>query len=260
MYFIKGNSAYENIDYIKTAQTIAPIKNEFWNIDTLKSIPLNEVKAYLNTNDPLVDSLINLKTYRHSKLIEETGGVDYFYQNNKFHFYVVPQPNSGGNQKSDTSTIGKAEKVILTVDNIFEIFGNYEDGFFIFSDDSSFYYIPQNKGIAQGKFIINGLRSGRRPLNEYDYELSPFEHFILNFDNYRYQSEALFIPQRSIVIANYNKLEDDFIAILLPTNQLNEKNNTKTKMQIFGVSLFVLSVLLNLFLVLKIRNLTANKN
>lgn len=254
------NSAYINIDYIKTAQTIAPIKNRFWNIDTLKSIPLNEVKAYLNTNDPVVDSLINLKTYRHSKLIEETGGVDYFYQNNKFHFYVVPKPLNSWNQKSDTTTFSNTEQVILTVDNIYEIFGNYNDGFFIFIDDSSFYYIPQNMGIAKGMFVINGIRSGRRPLNEYDYQLSPFEHFILYFDSYRYQSEALFIPQRSIVISNYDKLEDDFIATLLPTNQLNEKNNSHKKLRIMGVCLFVLSVLLNLFLVLKIRSLTANRN
>ncbi|MBK8345144.1 MAG: hypothetical protein IPL12_18775 [Bacteroidetes bacterium] len=172
----------------------------------------------------------------------------------------MPKPLNSWNQKSDTTTFSNTEQVILTVDNIYEIFGNYNDGFFIFIDDSSFYYIPQNMGIAKGMFVINGIRSGRRPLNEYDYQLSPFEHFILYFDSYRYQSEALFIPQRSIVISNYDKLEDDFIATLLPTNQLNEKNNSHKKLRIMGVCLFVLSVLLNLFLVLKIRSLTANRN
>lgn len=137
------NSAYINIDYIKTAQTIAPIKNRFWNIDTLKSIPLNEVKAYLNTNDPVVDSLINLKTYRHSKLIEETGGVDYFYQNNKFHFYVVPKPLNSWNQKSDTTTFSNTEQVILTVDNIYEIFGNYNDGFLFLLTTVPFITFPK---------------------------------------------------------------------------------------------------------------------
>ena len=113
---------------------------------------------------------------------------------------------------------------------MYEIFGNVYDGYFVFTNDSTFYFIPQSKDTVRGPFKIDSIRAGRPPITKYYHEYGSIEKFILFVDNYRSYEKALFIPDSNFLVSNYDKIENDFIHSLFKKrdNQIVKSSPDKT--------------------------------
>lgn len=206
------NSALPNTAFIKNNQSEYIIKTKYYNADTLKSIQFSEVAKYLSSSDTVIEGLLKEKYYRNIEKVKEESDIDYYFQNNKFHFYNTRKPEEEWSQSQGKYVVGKMfGEDILTTDNIFEIFGSVYDGHFVFINDSTFYFIPQLKDSIRGPFKIDSIRAGRPPINKYYHEYRPIEKFILFIDNYRDNEKTLFIPDSNFLVSNYDKIENSFI-------------------------------------------------
>lgn len=221
------NSALSNIAFIKNNQSEYIIKTRYYNADTLKSIQFSQVAKYLASSDTTVEKILKEKHYRNIKRVKEESDIDYYFQNNKFHFYNTRKPEEEWSQPQGKYVVTKTfGEDILTTDNIFEIFGSVYDGHFVFINDSTFYFIPQLKDSIRGPFKIDSVQAGRRPVFKYYHEYKPVEKFILLVDDYRNTNKVLFIPDSNLVVSNYDSLENDFIKSLFKKTD-NKKVTSK---------------------------------
>lgn len=235
------NSAFSNITFIKSNQSEYIIKTRYFNADTLKSIQFSQVAKYLSSSDTAIEKLLKDKYYRNIEKAKEESDIDYYFQNNKFHFYNTRKPEEEWSQSQEKYVVAKTfGEDILTTDNIFEIFGSIYDGHFVFINDSVFYFIPQLKHPVRGPFKIDSIEAGRRPVFKYYHEYEPIEKFILFVDGYRNINKVLFIPDSNLVVSNYDSLENDFIKSLLRKTD-NKKIGSKP-----GKTVIILLTLLGL--------------
>jgi hypothetical protein len=244
------NSAFSNIDFIKNNQSEYIIKTKYTTADTFNSIQFNQVEKYLSYSDPDIDKLLNEKIYRNLKKVKEKREIDYYFQNNKFHFYNTKEPTEEWSQSQGKYVVSKIfGEDILTVNNIFEIFGNVNDGHLVFINDSTFYFIPQLKDKVRGPFKIDSIRAGRPPIDKYYYENRPIEKFTLFIDNYSSYDKALFIPDSNLLVSNYDKLENDFINGFFKKNNDNKINNNSNKTVTILLTLLGLCIVVIIWLV-----------
>ncbi len=248
------NSAFSNVNFIKTNQQQLII-DEHWSIngiaqfDTLFSIPSTQVQKYLSSSDKTIESLIKEKTYRNLKKAEETRAIDYYYQNNAFHFYNTREPDEEWSQEQRKYVVSKTYgEDILVVDNILEIFGSFNDGHFVFINDSVFYYIPQLKDKVGGPFKVDSVRAGRPPIHKYYHEYSSVDRFTLFFDNYRNYTKAIFFPDSNLVISNFDKLENDFINGLFNKQTVKQTDSGSNIKLYLILTVLILSIILNIWL------------
>ena len=253
------NSALDNVTYINKNQKQLIIDlnlsiNGVDQYDTLISISANKVNKYQSSTDTTINRLLNEKIYRNLKKTNKNRAIDYYFQNDQFHFYNTREHDKEWSQETreyvETKTYGED---ILIVDNVHEIFGSFNDGHFIFTNDSVFYYIPQLKDKVSGPFKVDSVKVGRRPILKYYHEYSPVNRFTLFVDNYQNYNKAIFFPDSNLVISNFDKIENDFINNLLKaqTNN-NEPNKTDSKLIIILI-FFALSIATNIWLSLKKR-------
>lgn len=143
----------------------------------------------------------------------------------------------------------------MIVDNVFEIFhpDGYGYGSFIFTNDSTFYYVPYSEEYAKGVFTIRNMIVGRPPILRYYSEHSPMEKITLFLDGYNAYYKALFIPDSNIVISNYGALENEMIQQIL-TKKKNKVNTFDLdKKQIIIYILLFISVLINIWFLFRKR-------
>jgi hypothetical protein len=232
------NSAFTNIDFIKDNQLKYRIEPILHKLDTLNSIPFAQVEKYLSSSDSTINNLLTKKYYR-SLPREEDGRVGYYFQNNRFHFYNTNVKEWSPAQSKYVVT-KTSDKDILVVDNIYEIFGNVYDGYFVFTNDSTFYFIPQLKDKVRGPFKIDSVRAGRQPITKYYHEYRPIEKFILFIDNYRNYEKALFVPDSNFLVSNYDQIENNFINSLFKKTDNKKINSKPSKTVIILLALLVL--------------------
>lgn len=248
------NSAFANVNSIKISQETLMIDlhsrtNGVAQFDTLTSIPYDQISKYFNSSDVITERLIQEKTYYNLKRAEENNTIDYYYQDNKFHFYNTGESNEAWSQEQRKNGVSRIDgEDILVVDNILEIIGSLHDGHFIFINDSVFYYIPPLKDKIGGPFRVNGVRDGRPPIHKYDHEYSPIDRFIFFFDNYGNYNKVIFFPDSNLVISNFDQLESDFINGLLNKQSLQKtKPRSNVKFYLLLTTL-ILSIIINLWL------------
>jgi hypothetical protein len=223
------NSALINSAFVKNNQSKFIINTENYNPDTLNSIQFSQVAKYLTSSDSTVENLMKEKCYRNIKKTKEENEIDYYFQNNKFHFYNTRKSKEEWSQSQGRYVVTKTfGEDILTTDNIFEIFGSISHGHFIFINDSTFYFIPQLKDIIRGPFKIDNTRPGRPPITYY-HEYKPIEKFILYTFSYRNNEKALFVPDSNFLVSNYDKIENNLINSLFKKKDNKEINSKPNK-------------------------------
>lgn len=248
------NSAFSNLNFIKANQKQLIIDlhsstNGVAQFDTLYSISHTLVKEYLSSSDTIIQQLIKEKTYRNLKRAEETRAIDYYYQNNEFHFYNTREPDEEWSQEQRKYVVSKTYgEDILVVNNILEIFGSFNDGHFVFINDSVFYYIPQLKDKVGGPFKVDSVRAGRPPIHKYYHEYSPVNRFTLFFDNYRNYNKAIFFPDSNLVISNFDKLENEFINGIFNKESAKQTDTDSNIKQYLILTVLFLSIILNVWL------------
>ncbi|MEO8147541.1 MAG: hypothetical protein ABI723_07890 [Bacteroidia bacterium] len=256
------NSALMNINIIKANQKQLIIDlhsndNGVLQYDTLYTISSDLVKKFLNSKDTTIERLMNEKIYRNYKPIRSgVDTIDYYFQNDKFHFYDTRDEEWVAGDYVKNQNYGKN---ILDVNNILEIFGSDNDGHFVFIDDSTFYYLPLNGDKFRGPFKVDSVRAGRPPTRKYYHENQPINRFTLFFDNYRFYNKALFFPDSNLVISNFDKIEDDLINKLIGKEDIKweeHTSNTRPKKEddknnvahFILLTILAVSIVLNLYL------------
>jgi len=219
--------------------------------DTLISIPPQIISQYKITTDKLVEKLINTKTYSNLIGKETFWNLDYYYQNNKFHFYNTSEPETKYNPRTGNNDIVKIYgEDILVVDNITETIGDWNYGHFVFINDSNFYYIPKEKSNVQGPFKLDSILFGRPPVRSLKYEYFGEGRFTMYFDNYLTITKALFLPNKKTLINNYHILEGKSIKNYINTGEVKnlKENKEFIIIEITGILLLV-SIIINVWLI-----------
>jgi hypothetical protein len=248
------NSAFENENYIKANQkkfiiNMHFLTNGITEFDTLFSIPMPQLKRYFSSSDTIVENLNLEKIYRYNKKTEGFRVIDYYYQNYKFHIYNTRDPDEEWSEEQNKYIVSKTYgEDILVVENIHEILGNSNEGHFVFINDSIFYYIPQLKDNIYGPYEIENAHSGRRPIQKYYYEQFPVRRFTLFISNRGVLSKALFLPDKNLVISNFDKIENDFINGIFKKQTINQKCSESNLILNSILSILIISIILNLWL------------
>jgi len=247
------NAAFLNIDFVKKNQSDHIVKSRYKEPDTIKSIPFSQVNKYLSNADTTIDMLLNKKYYRNLKKTIGYRNIDYYFQNNQFHFYNTIE-QEGWQQKDQKANIDKkSDKDILIVDNIHEIVGNNDHyGHFVFINDSVFYFLPELQEKVYGPIKIDSIVAGRPPIRKYYCENETIEKYALFIDNYNMgQNKVLYIPQNNLLIPNYNNIEDDFIRTL--SKKQNNENTPNKSSNIVAILLAFLcsSIIIILWLIIQ---------
>lgn len=234
------NAAMINRDVIKRDQIqyvvdLRMTNNGVQQFDTLYSISPNIIKKYCNSVDTTVDRLLASKTYSGMWWTEEKP-VMYYFQHGKYHLYT---------SKEEEGSKKILEKDVLTITKVHEIFGSKNEGFFVFKNDSVFFFIDYWKDSAIGPFKVDSIMSGRSPVSKYYCERLPMKRFFLYFDEYGPYRKAMFIPDSNILVSNYLDVENEFIKSF-HGNEDDEKNGVNLKLVL--ASILAISFLLNLVL------------
>ncbi|MCF8254405.1 MAG: hypothetical protein K9H61_12180 [Bacteroidia bacterium] len=247
------NTSCSNVNFIKFNQKKLIIDehhtiNGIKQFDTLSSISPIQIKNFLSTSDPIIEQLINEKTYRHLQKEGKIGAIDYYYQNNVFHFYKTLEIQEKWSSELGKLVVNKTKEVdILVVSTILQIFGSINDGHIAFINDSVFYYIPQLKDKIGGPFKIDSVRPGRPPIEKYYHDYLPINRFTLFIDKYRH-TKAIFFPDSNLVISNFDKLENYFINGLF-NQKSDKKSDDDTDLKLYLIlSVLGISICLNLWL------------
>ncbi len=257
------NASIEQLAYIKANQKETFIKKRDAygrEIDTLYSIPASEVKKYLTSKSKIVDNVLKNKIHRifwkfegDSSKIDKEGRkrFDYFFQNGKFYFYNISTHGDFSERKNEYAIKKFVGRDTLIVDNVFEIF--FPEGYyhhcFIFTNDSTFYYLPPYpEEHAKGAFVIRDMALQRPPILRYNEEYDNIRKITLYLDGSYSTHKAMFIPDSNVVISNYGDLEYDMIHKEIAKNKAQPSPFQIDKKQVAFVIILFLSLLLNLWL------------
>lgn len=265
--FYENNKVYTNITFGEDTyrlnnqksdddKTAKGIIVDIHDYDLSITKMVNMVNVFLDslsgnkTDTSIVSTLLKRKIFRNKKQTSEIDELDYYYENNKFHFYCLVQPY-------DTSNV--RVKALFSVDNVYEIYGNsLSEGYFIFTTDSNFLFFRHDK-------LSKPLRFNWRPLidsghfqrsaikgHEIEYYYDTTKKFVQKFVlHYNFDSKALFIPHENFVKTDYQNIEWKFIDSLIQKPSIiapiNPKENSKLWFYILG-GLLIISLALNIIL------------
>lgn len=252
------SGSVNNLRFIKSNQKHVIINlhyrlNGLDQYDTLTSIHSQIISTYKSAKDKLIEKLINKKTYSNLTGPQSFWNLDYYYQNNKFHFYNTSEPKTKYNPKTGKDDIVKTfGEDILIVDNVTETKGNWNHGHFVFTNDSTLYYIPKIKNGILGPFKLDSIYFGRPPVRNINYEHFGYDRFTLYFDNYYSITKALFIPEKKLLINNYHILEGKAIQNYIDSNDTPKREeNKKNSLLLMILSFLAISLILNIWLIYK---------
>ncbi len=217
------SNALDQIDYIKSNQSkiYKEARHSSSNnpkFDTLYSIPLQEVTKYAAKSNKIVELLSNEKMY-----VQEHSELDYYYQNFKFHIYTTRNYSN-----KDAEAINPKEKDLLVVDNLLEIIGNYQNGYLIFTTDSTFHYLTLNNGKVKGEFKIDDVRPARSPIYKYEHKSEPMNLFIMRVTGNTTTNQVLFLPDSNLIIPNYAPFSKESLDFIIK-NQREKEAKEKQK-------------------------------
>lgn len=244
------NFAIVNSDFVKANQSEYVIETRYRKEgDTLNSIRFDLVEKYYSTQDTFVDNLLKReKIYRPLLKVKEARDIDYYFQDNKYHFYNTREPDEEWSDSLNKLVVVKTfGEDILTVNNVFEIVGEIRDGHLIFIDDSTFYYIPEYKDKVYGPYKIDSVQAGRRPIRTFQNDYRKFYFYIDDHNSYR---KVLFIPDSNLVVSNYGHFEDSLINYLAADNGKTKSDQDN----ILLLSLTILELCLGVILLLSSKN------
>jgi hypothetical protein len=124
----------------------------YTSVAYMPAIPRDYIYDIIHYPFPQVDTLIKRKWFRHLCAWEPARHLEYYYQNNRYHFYYVRNAYNAGagysyNAKAQQEdTAGKA---LLEIDDLYAI----TDGgtqFLVLNSDSTAYYLYPSRGIVKG--------------------------------------------------------------------------------------------------------------
>lgn len=248
------HTAIIHVDSIKVNQyqqiiELRSTKHRFSKYDTLYSISPAQIQQYLTSPDSLVDTIISEKTFHNSRLTVSKRNIDYYYQNNKFHIYKKAEIT-----KEESRQQGKYGEDLLVVDNILEISGesNYNFEYLVFTNDSTFYYVPKLGDEVDGPYQIDSIKAGRRPICHHFIQHYPIKIHTLVFGCYGpHYRKALFIPDSNLVISNMQKIESNLMSES-NTNRSADISRKKTQNLVSLLLLFLsASLVFNVWLLVK---------
>ncbi|WMJ75535.1 hypothetical protein RCC89_20580 [Cytophagaceae bacterium ABcell3] len=232
------NSAFERVEDIKKEQRAFFFDKKY----RFESIPLEKVLNFQQYNK-LVEELLSEKTYRFINPSEERLAIDYFYSQRCFNFYVPSNKE------------GDEELVVLEIPHIHEILGDSQYGYFIFSNDSTFYFLSSYEKKAKGPYVVTGLWGTRAPVENIIYDHSPEKRFTFFFTNYVDSRKVMFVPGKDLVISDFKSTEDEFIASLISKEEGGYSDMKLKEKTVSGwlIGLLIVSVLLNIAFIIKIK-------
>lgn len=237
--------AYTNLKYIQTAQKQYKVGTVFQR-DSVSSIPLSMVQQKLKSSNALIDKIMHRSISLDSLLPTDFGSLGLYYQNKLFHFFNK-QDIEINDRESSHHASPKTTKELLIVPNVFEVkFTNTQD-YFVFTDDSTFYFLSYRKTKFAGPYTIHGLNP-RSPLLNCDYDYFPLERYVLVFDFYGIRDKVLFIPDSNLVISNYGNLEGEHITHLVSDLSQEQLEPGLPKLIYLLLILFMLSLFFNFYL------------
>ena len=216
-------SAMENYDRIEKDQyTWIRDKRETINgihqYDTLITIHPVEIEKFKSKSHPVIDSLVSNRYFACKRGRKYSWGSEWYFSSNKYHFYRAENFES---EMDDSLKINLRATVIhdeiLVLDELSEVVSD-RFGHFIFTNASTFYFMPRLEDTVSGPFKLTGVIPGRVPVHKYSVEYISNDQGIhdetrifMNFDNFGQHTKAVFIPEKSILISNYQDIESDFI-------------------------------------------------
>ncbi len=250
------NASIENIDFIKNSLMEYKFYSKYYGEITLKSISMDSITAFKNRTLSGVKTVLESKIYRNIEPVSQSRNIDYYFQNNKFHFYNTREPSREWNQKTRKNEISNTySEVILSVENVTQIVGDYNYGHFVFLNDSVFHYLPQLKDKVFGPLTINGIENGHRPIRKPLIDFEPIKRFTLSIGSFKdsYQ-KVLYVPDSSLVISHFEKIENDFLSNLIKKRTTEKEKEEEEKSESLILGLLLLSLAINLILILRKRN------
>ncbi len=246
-------ASMHNIKFIQENQSLEFYTAKYHGEFSLMSIPKQKVLTLLNEDYEEVNSVLKSKIYRNLIPESKPRNIDYYFQNNQFNFYNTREPEWKYNSENRKNEISKSYgEVILTLDNVVEIAGDFSYGHFVFENDSTFYYLPQLKDKIFGPTIISGLDKYRRPILENDLEFIPFKRFSFRFEGYneRYR-EIMYIPDSNLIIPNYDKMEQEMVSNLIWKTDIRKEGIKNKEFNFWLLGLFLTSLIVNLILIIR---------
>ncbi|MBI1307406.1 MAG: hypothetical protein GC181_12450 [Bacteroidetes bacterium] len=152
----------------------------------------------------------------------------FYYQEEQYHFYV----------ETDADTI----REFLVADNLWFINGNYLDGFFLFEDQSKFWYFKRPGKSRRGPFSVS-FEMMRTVFIRHDF--TPYEYFVLSFGTRKtdIENEVMMIPDLNKIIPDFIGQNSKFLMRIgnpVQTDAVPPNNLTI----VFGVIISALMLLL----------------
>lgn len=201
------NGALRDLEYIKVYSSDAEASIDE-NKEKLSSIPSKKIEDYSSLRSEFVGKLLANKFYGVPiNSPKAAGSIQYFFQGNQYHIY---------HYKPVGSATGR-DSVFLILDDIQRILGKPDDGYFLFSNDSTFFYVHPFKNEFSGPILIEGFHSFSFPIIGYTRDRYPFERFVL-LDHERLR-KALFVPDKNLIISDYDELEREFLMKITHSNR-----------------------------------------
>lgn len=222
------DNAISNVSKLKNEQK-EHVHELMWIVDgksrydTLLSISAEKVAFYSTNISSVVERIVGQKTLREPENENRYSSLDYYYQNNQFHFYSSDNPSTVdpqflGSRSGDTLKLYTDN--LLVVNEISQIFGDSYYGQFVFINDSVFHYIKRKNNQVYGPFKVDSLILGRPPVHKWTRDFKPMLRYTLYFDSYKnYPVKALFVPDSNLLISNYHSIESEFVSNLVANQQ-----------------------------------------
>lgn len=238
-------ASIHNIELIRENQNLEIFTDKYYGEFSLMSIPKQKVETLLNEDSEEVNEVLKSKVYRNIQPENQPRNIDYFFQNNQFNFYNTRESDWEWNSEKRKREVSKTYgEVVLTLDNVVEIVGDFNYGHFVFENDSTFYYLPQLKDKVFGPIVIPEIGNYRIPFRKPKLEYKPVKRFTFVINDYKetYQ-KVLYVPDSALIIPHFEKLEEQFVSDLLSKKNEPEKETGKQKLNIELLCLFSLSLI-----------------
>ena len=189
--------------FIRKKQSKIWVQNKFDSSHVL-SIPLNLTHEYIQLKDTLVNKVLKKGVNPTPVRDLKKDDISYAFKDNRYHFYVA---SDSGN--------GIFQKTLLQLDNFLEHNISNKGKRFVFSCDSIFYFLNPQSDSALGPFVLNGLDSQGCKILDCQYANEPFNRYILKLKDSLGIHKALFVPDSSMVISEYQTIENNFLETLV---------------------------------------------
>ncbi len=250
--------ASSNKKHIQESQ-IPHILNKYHSVngiyDTVNSITTKAIdRIFKSHENKLLHQVISKKRIRSINKYDTVNGINYYFQDNVFYFY----PTKIKQHLNDTNNLEKADTSIvnsfLKVSNIHEIIRINDRSHFVFTNDSTFYYLKSPFHKIPAPLVIKLNCKRRWPIRELEYKYSGIKRIIIKHFSCTENQESIYIIDSNRVISNYNTLETQFIkSLLTPENQTKNEEGHQSRYW------FITSLVLLLLLILTLIKKTANK-